>query len=539
VRAIQLDGTSQCENLLAYTPRASPAMESSPSNPDAATPAITTSTRELIRFVTWFALLFLISQVPLYAVRYPDISDFPNHLARLYVLQHLDSSPVLRQFYVREPGVTTNSMLDVVGPPLANAIGLEHALKLFASLCTLLLASGTVALNVALTRKLTPLALGSLLFAHNVFTHLGLFNFLFGAGLALWLLALWIGARSHGMSIPLGLTAFALPTLLVYVCHLSSVGVYLLGVFAYEYSLPSDKSKWVQSARAFAVAACLALPALIMHLSTYRPGSNLASAYPAIPLLALAAYKLLLPFLLPGLIYDARVPIVILMMTATVLGVYRGWKHGYIGFSRSGLTIAAVLGIVIGILPPYGLGSRMVDARLVLPLLLVMWASLDYRPVHAAARSPTTLAIAVAAGVVTLAADTTQRWLSSQGEYIQLRHAMQAIQQGSKVAVTILSMEDFGPSPHAAAWVVIDRSVFLSSFYLRPFQPFMLGYRPELVALAKRSRQDDQGPPASLAGLQGHYDYVIAFGHEPALSLYAGRANVMYRSPRAMLVELR
>lgn len=148
------------------------------------------------------------------------------------------------------------------------------------------------------------------------------------------------------------------------------------------------------------------------------------------------------------------------------------------------------------------------------------------------------LAIAVAVGVVTLAADTTQRWLSSQGEYIQLRQAMQAIREGSKVATAILSMEDFDPSPHAAAWAVIDRSVFLSSLYVRPFQPFMLGYRPELVALAKRSRQDDQGPPASLAVLQGQYDYVIAFGHEPALSRYAGRAKVVYKSRRAMLVEL-
>ena len=57
------------------------------------------------RFLVLFALLYVVTQIPLYAVRYPDITDYPNHVARLYVLLHLDNSAVLRSFYTETPAL--------------------------------------------------------------------------------------------------------------------------------------------------------------------------------------------------------------------------------------------------------------------------------------------------------------------------------------------------------------------------------------------------------------------------------------------------
>ena len=50
-------------------------------------------------FLAWFAVLFIVTQAPLYLARYPDVVDYPNHVARLHVLTHLDTSEVLQRFY--------------------------------------------------------------------------------------------------------------------------------------------------------------------------------------------------------------------------------------------------------------------------------------------------------------------------------------------------------------------------------------------------------------------------------------------------------
>jgi hypothetical protein len=493
----------------------------------------TFSSREL-RLVAWFAVLFLVSQLPLYIVRYPDIGDYPNHLARLYVLQHLDDSAVLRRFYVAQPGVEPNLALDFLGRSFVSALGPERGLKAFLSLCTLILTTGTIALNIALTRRLTALALGSVLFAQSVLIHFGLFNFVLGTGVALWLAALWINARIKGVGVALALTSFAPLAVVVYLCHLSALGIFLLTVFAYEYSQPLDETRFARLGGAALIAACLALPSALVHLVTYRPTTLFAFMYPPVPLWAIAIYKVeLLPKTL-SVVYHGDTTLRFLLGAIAALGIYFGWRRGKISFSRPGLTIAAALAVAIAVLPPYGFGTSLVDARLLLPLLLVAGASLGLTTSSA----PNALILAIALGVIVETADTTRRWLDSETQYTALREAMHGIRAGSRVAAVRLDGEDFDPSPQAAAWAVIDRSVFLSSLYARPFQPVSLGYRPELVELAKLARPDYERAPLPLKAFRGKFDYIVAFGREPELCRYAAGATLLYKSSRAILVEL-
>jgi hypothetical protein len=160
-------------------------------------------------------VLFAVTQFPLYWVQYPDIVDFPNHLARLHILIHLPDSETLQQYYtLLEVKVGTNLAMEVLVPLLAKWMSLILALKVFASLCILLMTSGAIALGRVIHGQFSYLSLGVLFFAQNAMFQMGLLNYLFGLGLALWFLSAWIYARNN-KSLLLCM-AFSIGSILIY-----------------------------------------------------------------------------------------------------------------------------------------------------------------------------------------------------------------------------------------------------------------------------------------------------------------------------------
>jgi hypothetical protein len=78
---------------------------------------IETRTSEATYFAYWFLALFAVTQIPLYWVQYPDIMDFPVHLARLHVQMHLSESETLQRYYaLRNLQFGTNLAMDFVVP---------------------------------------------------------------------------------------------------------------------------------------------------------------------------------------------------------------------------------------------------------------------------------------------------------------------------------------------------------------------------------------------------------------------------------------
>lgn len=486
-------------------------------------------------FLPWFVALFLLSQVPLYAVRYVDIADFANHLARLHVLENLGDSPLLQRFYLLHPGLAPNLALDLTVPLLGRVFGPELGLKLFASLCALLAASGTAALAMALTGRLTHVALGGLLFAHNAFFQLGLFNFLFGVGAALWLLAAWIAL--DGSRRPRLVAAFAVGATVVYLSHLAAFGIYAVCVLGCL-TVPrvDEPGPWPLAGRALR-AAVQCLPALALHLFAFQPGTNLAAPFPDTSMTALLAYKAVMLLLVPKVsLHSAHLPAGIVLACAAFLLVV-GWRLNRLSIARPAGRMLALLGLVALLLPPLGFGSNMVDMRLALPLALVFWASLDLTP--DGQRRARWLPWAIGAGVAVTSGTTLQQWAGSAPLQRELRAAMTRIEPGSRVAVVPVAERRDGPgvTPHAAAWSVIDRSAFLSIFYVRPFQPFPVAFRPEFVPLAARARVDQAGPAPPLVTLRGHFDYVVAFGPEAATAHWAGGAETLHASPASRLIR--
>ena len=92
----------------------------------------------------------LVTLAPLLVVDHPPLHDYPNHLARVYVLAHLDDSPLLAEYYEAHWEVLPNLAMDLVVTPLLGLVQPETAGKLFGALILLSTAPAAGLLHFAL-----------------------------------------------------------------------------------------------------------------------------------------------------------------------------------------------------------------------------------------------------------------------------------------------------------------------------------------------------------------------------------------------------
>jgi len=140
--------------------------------------------------VVWgaFALLLMLSAVPVFSTVLPPLVDYPNHLARMYLLAKGGDA-----FYSVHWAALPNLAEDLIVPPLARVLPLDLAGKLFLVMIFALMAGGTMWLNRVATAgwRLWPLL--AFLFLYNRILLWGFVNYLFGVGVALGGTALWLG----------------------------------------------------------------------------------------------------------------------------------------------------------------------------------------------------------------------------------------------------------------------------------------------------------------------------------------------------------
>src|SRR5215469_16758079 len=183
-------------------------------------------------FTTLFAILLVLSAVPLVLTDLPPLLDYPNHLARMHLLPSL-TSPVLRTFYRVAWAPLPNLAMDGVVPWLASFMPLAWAGKVFILLTFLLLAGGTAAIHRAFfgAWSLWPCLAFLLLYSRLLLW--GFLGYLFGCGLALAAFAAWMALEKRHWAARLLLgCAFALA---IYLAHLLAFGIYAVMVAGYEW----------------------------------------------------------------------------------------------------------------------------------------------------------------------------------------------------------------------------------------------------------------------------------------------------------------
>lgn len=186
------------------------------------------------RTIWWLAAAGVIVALiaPLFAVDAPPVLDYPNHLARLYVLAFGATDPALRAMYAPHWGILPNLAIDLVGPPLMHLMPVSVVGRLLLALSALIPVAGVVLYHDAVFRKQSLWSLAVALVAYNALFFLGFMNFLYSVGLAFTAAALWIRLVDWRLGAAVAVAVIA--NVVLFFCHLLGVLFFVLLVAAHE-----------------------------------------------------------------------------------------------------------------------------------------------------------------------------------------------------------------------------------------------------------------------------------------------------------------
>ena len=177
------------------------------------------------------AFIILIS-VPIWTHPIPPLSDYINHLARMNTMATLARDPQLANFYEIHWQIIPNLTMDLIVPLLAKVMKIYLAGQVFVVAMFALIISGTLALNRVLIGRWSALPLFAIPLLYNYVFLVGLMNYIFGIGIALWALAGWIVVRERVWPIRMALSTACV--VILFFCHLSALGIYGIGVLSFE-----------------------------------------------------------------------------------------------------------------------------------------------------------------------------------------------------------------------------------------------------------------------------------------------------------------
>jgi hypothetical protein len=181
-----------------------------------------------------FVALTVITVIPVILYPWPPLADYINHLSRMHIIATVGSDPDLSKFYDVNWQIIPNLMMDMIVPPLTRLMSVYAAGQVYTIASFVLIISGTLALNRQLFGRWSVLPLIAFPLLYNNVFLVGTMNYIFGMGLALWAMTAWVGLREHNPVIRL--TVSLLFVLALFFCHLFAVGVYGIGLAAFETS---------------------------------------------------------------------------------------------------------------------------------------------------------------------------------------------------------------------------------------------------------------------------------------------------------------
>lgn len=492
--------------------------------PEAPAPALTGG-----RMEWWLAVaLALLSCLPVLAVRYPQMSDYPAHLAGYYVMLDGGHDPVLARYYDWRWQWGGNVGVELIIRPFAALFGLETGAKIIVALIPPLTGLGLCAVAGALRRRPGIGVMLAFAFIWSPMLLIGLLNFALGQALALWAFALWItlaAPRQRGLRaalfVPIGLG--------VWLCHISAWGILGVLVAGYEGSLAAG---WWPRVRALIRPWPLLAPLLVMALHhaggiMMAGGTSYGGAYwwvfkRAIWLKAMRDAAFPLDFLGEAAVLAA----IAAAMMRRAIDPRLGWA-------------ALALALLSIALPRHIAGGDYADYRMVTAGLMIGCLAIDWQPAGARGR----LIVLFGAPALYLArlAATTLSWQADSAETERLLGALDHIPQGARVASVVLVPTDQWPLDrleHIGAYAVLRRQALVNANFAIP-GVHMLHLKvpyytdPSQCLFGPPDRPVDLArfPPAAGA------DYLWYVGAPPPNRLPAG-ARIIYVAPGTFVARL-
>jgi hypothetical protein len=406
-----------------------------------------------------FVIFGIIAAIPVMLHPLPPLLDYPNHLARTHVIAAIGADRYLSQFYQIEWQIIPNLIMDALVPQFEPLIGIYHAGQLFIIVTILLVISGALCLNRALLGKwsLAPLLVAPLVY-NRIFL-VGLMNYTFGVGLAMWALAVWIYLRERAAAARL--FASALFCVALFFCHLFVVGLYGLGLLSVEtWRLWTRRDRPLSGRIAeFVLAGVPFVPVLALLVMSPTWGLSGENRWDT-------AGKLDGLYAVIGA-YSNAVDLTLLAIVAGAV-VWALWRRA-LRLHPVGWIILALGSVVYLAMPGMMFSTYMADQRLPIALVFLVIGCADLELPRRAERMA---ALALLAGLlVARVIEVDVNWRDLSREALALRDSIGHIEQrGPRILVAQANetdgdeVQDYGLA-HAACLAVIERSALVSTLF--------------------------------------------------------------------------
>src|SRR5215510_5170018 len=410
-----------------------------------------------------FVVLAAITVIPVILYPWPPLADYINHLSRMHIIATIGSDPDLSKFYDVNWQIIPNLMMDIIIPPLQRLMSVYAAGQVYTITSFVLIISGTLALNRQLFGRWSVLPLIAFPLLYNNVFLVGTMNYIFGMGLALWALTAWVTLREHHPLIRL--TVSLIFVLALFFCHLFAVGVYGLGLAAFEInrlivhyrgSSAADRARWP----------------ILDFVSTGLP------FLPVLPLLMMSAtWGLRGSFVwelngkLDGLIYVVEVyshSAALLLTGIVAFAAGFGARHRALQFHSVGWVLLILGAITYVAMPRVIFETFMADQRLPISLAFMIIACAHLNLGSSAVRRgfATVLVLLLAIRVF----EVQNMWSEASKTSVSFRDSVRLIDRGSKV-LGAYADPDAGDDVkdlvlvHAACLAIIERSSLVTTAF--------------------------------------------------------------------------
>ena len=386
-------------------------------------------------------VLALLASLPVLVAAYPQMGDYPAHLARYHVMLADGQNPWLTRYYGFEWKLTGNLGVDLLIGPLARLIGLEPAGRLIAGLIPVLTGLSILTVEWTLRKRI---GIGSLLgfaFIWSPSLLLGFLNFGLSLALALFAFAGWVRLTQWrwrwALFVPIGLV--------VWLCHVSGWGVLGLLVFGFEWQRSKN---W----RAFLAPWPLTAPILPM---LFGAGTKGLFSYGAHVLIYKQAIWLKAMRDQSEQLDKLSLAVVVLALLIVLL---RKRIDGRLGW--------AALLVLLGSLamPRQIVGGDYADYRLISTGLLVACLAIDW-PLP---RWALYLAPVLFLGRLAV---TTEVWREGSRETAALLGALDHVPRGARIASAVASDQSrwrFNTFEHIGGYALVRRDALVNSNFAVP-----------------------------------------------------------------------
>ena len=442
-----------------------------------------------VQIAVLFAAFTLLISIPIWTHPLPPLSDYVNHLSRMQVIATLAKNPKLAEFYEINWQVIPNLTMDLIVPSLAQVMNIYTAGQVYMVAMFALIISGILVLNRALIGRWSAMPLFAIPLLYNFVFLVGLMNYIFGVGVALWALAGWIASRERLWPLRMALSSACVVVL--FFCHLSALGIYGIGVLSFELLrlwenreriTPLRVVDFVSGGLPFLAAAPLLAASPTMNLASGiywdQRGKIDGLMYIIADYSDIAAFAL-----------------VSVMIAALVWAV----RHRVLRFHPLVLVLIVVGTVIYLALPRVMFDTYMTDQRVPLGVVFMLFACGDLELRRRLVRRGfmVVLILLIAGRLI----EIDYNWTQLSDSTSQFRSSVKRIVPGSKVFVSYADrslgedVRDLG-LVHAACIATIERSSLVTTVFTVPGKQ-ILHVKPEYKDFA--DTQD--GTPPSVAQL--------------------------------------